>query len=104
MLRTLTVSCGLAVLAGAASAETAAQKAERCAAQADIVTSAVDARQEGRDAQATKAMMEAADSGIPARYAPGITPLVEWVFTLPEDQLALDVGGAFEKQCLDFSQ
>ena len=104
MLRILTLCCGLAALAGAASAETAAQKAERCAAQADIVTSAIDARTQGRDAPATKAMLEAEDSGIPARYAPGIAPLVEWVFTLPEDQLALDVGGAFEKQCLDFSQ
>lgn len=104
MLRLLTLSCGLALLAGAASAETAAQKAERCSAQADIVARAVEAREQGRDLSATKAMLEAADSGVPARYTPGIMPLVEWVFTLPQDQLALDVSGAFEKQCLDFSQ
>ncbi len=104
MLRFMTLSCGLALLAGAASAETEAQKAERCAAQADIVTQAVDARAQGRDAPGTKEMLTAADSRVPARYAPGITPLVEWVFTLPQDQLTLDVGGAFEKQCLEFSQ
>jgi len=104
MLRFLTFSCGLAVMAGAACAETEAQKAERCAAQADIVTQAVTAREEGRDMSAVKATLSGKDSSVPSKYAPGITPLVEWVFTLPEDQLELDVGSAFEKQCLDFSQ
>ena len=79
-----------------ALAETRKERAARCAAQADIVAQAVEMR---RKMKSEKKVRAALGQTIDAKYAPSITPLVGFVFTLPRKDLKSDVAGAFTKQC-----
>ena len=104
MLRLLILSSGLALSGVAASAETDAQKAERCAEQGAIATRIVAARQDGAAAQEATSALTSADSGVAARFRPTVAPLVEWIYSLPEAQLSADIGAALEQQCMAFEQ
>ena len=104
MFRLLILSSGLALWGMAATAETAAEKAERCAEQGAIANRIAEARQDGAGADEAMAAMTADDSGVAARFVPTVAPLVEWIYGLPEDQLGLDIGAALKAQCLEFDQ
>lgn len=96
---------GLVALAFAASdvgAETDAERATRCEGQAAIVARAVDLRAGGADQAGTIVRLEASDSGIDPKYAPSISVLVGWIYTLPTDQLTADTVTAFQTQCLGY--
>lgn len=93
---------GLALGATAALAETDAERATRCTGQAQIVSQAVDLRAGGSDQSGTIARLEGSDSGIDPKYAPSISVLVGWIYTLPTDQLTPATAAAFETQCLGY--
>ena len=92
----------LALGASTALAETDAERAIRCAGQAQIVAQAVDLRAGGGDQAGTIARLEAIDSGIDAKYVPSVSVLVGWIYTLPTDQLTAETATAFETQCLGY--
>lgn len=97
------VAAGLLALAGtSAIAETDAERAARCAGQAQIVARAVDLRAGGSDAEGTTSQLEASDSGIDPKYAPSVSVLVGWIYTLPPEQMTAEVATAFETQCLGY--
>jgi hypothetical protein len=96
---------GLVALAFGASeafAETDAERSTRCEGQTMIVTRAVDLRASGTDQPGTIARLEASDSGIDPKYAPSISVLVGWIYTLPTDQLTAETASAFQTQCLGY--
>lgn len=98
----LTATTALAIGTVAASAETDAERATRCTGQAQIVSQAVDLRASGTDQAATISRLEASDSGIDPKYAPSISVLVGWIYTLPTEQLTPATATAFETQCLGY--
>lgn len=106
MMRAIALSAlcltSLTFSASLASAETDAERATRCEGQAMIVTRAVDLRAGGADQPAAIARLEASDSGIDPRYAPSVSVLVGWIYTLPTDQLTADTASAFQTQCLGY--
>jgi hypothetical protein len=86
----------------AAHAESDAERAARCAGQAQIVARAVSLRAGGSDEGGATAQLEASDSGIDPKYAPSVSILVGWIYTLPTDQMTPEVATAFEAQCLGY--
>ena len=70
-----------------------------CAPTGEIVASAVDARKAGEDSPATITTITAEMTGDMAVYAPAVQPLVDWVYSLDEAQLAEDVAGSYVTQC-----
>ncbi|WP_113911966.1 DNA primase [Roseovarius dicentrarchi] len=83
----------------AAPALAAGKAAENCAVTSGIVADAVAQRVSGRaQADATATL---ADGDIAARFVPAVQPLVEWVYTLPQDQLTGDAAAAFQAACLE---
>ncbi|WP_232796497.1 hypothetical protein [Roseovarius salinarum] len=102
MLSTL---AGLLMLAPlAAVAETAEERAARCAAQADLVSEAVVLRSDGADKTRAVERIKAGDNAAAERYPSTVSVLVGWVYTLPDDQLTADAASAFEKSCVAFEQ
>ena len=101
VLSTLTLT-GFALGATSASAETDAERAARCTGQAQIVSSAVALRSGGADQNGALARLEGSDSGIDPKYAPSISVLVGWVYSLPADQMTAETAAAFETQCLGY--
>ena len=93
---------GLFLAASPASAESDAERAQRCAGQANIVARAVDLRADGTDQGAALSRLEASDSGIDPKYAPSVSVLVGWIYTLPTDQLTPETSIAFQTQCLGY--
>ena len=98
----LTTAMLLALGGTAAMAESDAERAARCAGQAQIVARAVDLRAGGADAAATTAQLEGSDSGLDPKYAPSVSVLVGWLYTLPPEQMTPEVATAFETQCLGY--
>ena len=94
---------GLTLSSPAALAETAAERAARCAGQAWIVGRAVDLRVQGTEESRAASSIGASDSGLDPKYAPGVTVLVGWVYSLPKDQLTAEAATAFEAQCLAYT-
>jgi len=92
----------LVLLASPALAETTEEKADRCGAQKGIVDLAVVQRGLGADAKAVEKDLTKGENAVDEKYAPSVSPLVEWVFTLPEEQLVPEVGEAFETSCLAY--
>lgn len=88
-----------AVLAGQASAETAAERKARCAAQAEIVQQAVTLRAEGKRENGTIRTITRTRKGLAAPYTEAISPLTGWVYTLSDAQLRGDVAGEFRSAC-----
>ncbi|MCZ4353322.1 hypothetical protein O4H61_12405 [Roseovarius aestuarii] len=77
-----------------------AGKAENCAATAGIVADAVAQRADGKDLSDTVAFLGSDAGGVKARYREAVPALVDWVYTLPEDQLTDAAPKAFEDACL----
>ena len=97
------ITASLLALGGSVvHAETDAERAMRCAVQAQIVAQAVDLRAGGTDQTGTMAQLEGSDSGIDPKYAPSISVLVGWIYTLPTEQMTPEVATAFETQCLGY--
>ncbi|WP_353472828.1 hypothetical protein PVT71_02005 [Salipiger sp. H15] len=87
------VILGLA-LAAATPVSAQSDKAARCETSAKMVMEAVQARKDGIPQKRTERELRRAldrDAG---------TMLAQWIYGLPEDQLTLDVGRQWEKQCL----
>jgi hypothetical protein len=97
------ITASLLVVTGTvAIAETDAERAARCAGQAQIVAQAVDLRAGGTDEAGATSRLEASDSGIDPKYAPSVSVLVGWIYTLPPEQMTAEVATAFETQCLGY--
>ncbi|MCA0998404.1 hypothetical protein [Alloyangia pacifica] len=92
-MRNLVVFFGL-VLAAATPASAQSDKAARCETSAKMVMEAVQARKDGISQKRTERELRRAldrDSG---------EMLAQWIYSLPENQLTLDVGRSWEQQCL----
>lgn len=95
-MRTLVVF-GLVLAAAmpvSAKSDTQGDKAARCETSAKMVMEAVQARKDGIPQKRTERELRRAldrDAG---------SMLAQWIYTLPEEQLTLDVGRSWEQQCL----
>ncbi|SFA70597.1 hypothetical protein SAMN05421688_0235 [Poseidonocella pacifica] len=72
---------------------------DSCAIQGDIVGQARTLRRGGTDEKTTSARISAELSGAGAAFRPAVPLLVDWVFSLPEGQLAADVAEEYEATC-----
>lgn len=70
-----------------------------CAPTGEIVALAVEARKSGEEAPAAITAITAEMTGDLSTYAPAVQPLVDWVYSLDEAQLAEDVAGSYVTQC-----
>jgi hypothetical protein len=71
-----------------------------CATSADIVDSAVEARRDGvRQRKAIRTIGNDL-AGDAAPYKAAVEPIVNWVYTLEDEQMSQDVAAAYEKACL----
>ena len=71
-----------------------------CTVSGEIVQAAVEARAAGtQDAEAARQISKTL-TGDKEAYQPAVGPLVSWVYTLPEEQLAEDVAGVYLEACL----
>ncbi|SEK95733.1 hypothetical protein SAMN05443999_1038 [Roseovarius azorensis] len=70
-----------------------------CAPSGRIVQAAVEARIEGQDSVAAiRAISDALPEDKKA-YEPAVQPLVDWVYTLPAEQLGAEVAEAYIAAC-----
>lgn len=90
----LTVTAALCLLPAMALAEN-----PMCVPTGEIVAKAVEARKSGTEAPAAITAITAEMTGDMAPYAPAVQPLVDWVYTLDEADLAKDVAGSYVTQC-----
>ncbi|SFD45450.1 hypothetical protein [Roseivivax sediminis] len=81
-------------------AATAQDKAEECNLQADMVMAVVNSRGEGVGAEEAVETVQSNLSGPEAKYASVVPAVVDWVYTLPEDQLGDGVGQSWVEACL----
>ena len=95
-MRLLIIACLTLATAMPAAAETAKERAERCAAQAAIVGQAVEMRTKRKSEDKVK---ETILETIDPRYVPSVPMLVGYVYTLHRKDLKLDVQASFEAQC-----
>ncbi|EAQ24952.1 MULTISPECIES: hypothetical protein [unclassified Roseovarius] len=70
-----------------------------CAPTGEIVGRAVEARKSGEDAPETITAISADMVGDLAAYEPAVQPLVDWVYSLTEAEMAEDVAGSYVAQC-----
>ncbi|WP_319824352.1 hypothetical protein [Thalassovita sp.] len=103
MFRALTFAAAC-LLAGPALAETADQKADRCALQAGIVRDAIGHRtgNTGQDRAARRILKSDPVKG--TKYESNVDVLVAWVYTLPDAHLTGETVTTFEQACLAFQQ
>lgn len=88
-------------IAAPAVSETEQERADRCAAQTEIVLQAVEMRQKRRSEEQTKnAILDTTDEGL----APSVPLLVGFVYTLHRSDLKRDVSGSFLEQCNAYKQ
>lgn len=86
-----------ALLIGLCAAAHAQTGPASCAGQGAIVTEAVDARLTGATARQAR---RAIASTLPAAaLKPAVPLLVEWVYSLPPEQLTPDAGPAYAAAC-----
>ena len=90
----------LIALALSFAAPAFAGKAENCAATAGIVNDAVAQRADGKYMAVTVSFLGSDAGGIASKYREAVPALVDWVYTLPEDQLTEAAAKAFEDACL----
>jgi len=89
----------LALLLCAASPSLAGEAGNRgCAATSAIVADAVTLRAGGADQAKTLATIQAKVSD--PKYAAIVPPLLDWVYTLPQDQLTSEAATAYKQACL----
>ncbi|HEY9038778.1 MAG TPA: hypothetical protein VIN05_07535 [Roseovarius sp.] len=92
--------CALLILTAVPPALAAGSVGEVCAKTAAIVANAAAMRTKGSAQADTLAALTASD--LEARFVPAVQPLVEWVYTLPADQLPDEIASAaFETACLE---
>ncbi|RKF16538.1 DNA primase [Roseovarius spongiae] len=96
MQRIFALALAALVLPGGALAD----KAADCAATTGIVADAVNERSGGNTQQGAIDVLTSDEGGIEEKYAPAVPMLVEWVYTLPEDQLNDAVAESFSEACL----
>lgn len=78
----------------------AQDKAQLCAISAEIAGSAVAQRAAGEDKDKTAKAITADMTGDRANFAAAVPHIVDWVWTLPEDQLTDEVAEAYSIACL----
>ena len=71
-----------------------------CATSVDIVKAAVEARGAGTASPEAIEAISAEYTGDEARYQAAVQPLVDWVYSLSEDQLGDGVAEAYLAACL----
>ena len=77
----------------------AQDKQDLCENTAVMVGDAVIARADGATAQdAARTVRDNVDAG--SDYKGAVQPIVDWVYTLPEEQLTEAVSAAYKEQCL----
>ncbi len=79
----------------------AQDKADLCRVSSDIVGAAVIERQNG---QAADMAVKAVVASLPeeqSAYEAAVQPIVEWVYTLPQDQLGDEVATSYQAACLE---
>jgi hypothetical protein len=69
-----------------------------CIATAEIVAKAVVLRADGQSQEATAKALQAGD--IDEKYVAAVAPLVDWVYTLPQEQLTNEAASAYKDACL----
>lgn len=70
-----------------------------CAVFGEIVNDIVVERQDGKTMNPAMEAVAKSHSAKNARFVPTIPYLAEWVYSLPQDQLTVEAGSAFETQC-----
>lgn len=93
------LSCAPAAIGPAAFAQP--QTSELCAVSAGIVGHAVEQRRDGAALPAAQDAVIVSLGDDHAEYVPAVEPIVEWVYTLPEDQLTDEVAEAYAAACLE---
>ncbi|GGO50946.1 hypothetical protein SAMN05444398_101834 [Roseovarius pacificus] len=78
----------------------AQDKEAMCEKTADIVGKAVTSRADGAAAEATVKAVTGTIGDADARYRPAVQPIVDWVYTLPEELLSDEVEVSYKEQCL----
>lgn len=71
-----------------------------CATSGDIVTAAVEARGAGSTSPEAIKAISADYTGDKSRYQPAVQPLVDWVYSLSDEQLGDGVSEAYVAACL----
>lgn len=95
----MTRLAAIAVALIAATPIAAQDKQDLCENTAMIVDDAVTARADGASAQdAASTVRDTMDTD--SAYTGAVQPIVDWVYTLPEDQLTDAVAVAYKEQCL----
>lgn len=95
----MTRLAAIAVALIATTPALAQDKQDLCENTAVIVGNAVIARADGASAKnAASTVRDAMDSD--SAYKGAVQPIVDWVYTLPEDQLTDAVADAYQEQCL----
>ena len=84
-----------------ASPLAAQDKQTLCAVSADIVDAAVTARAGGAGDGAAIRQIADGLNGDKAAFKPAVEPIVNWVYTLPEDQLDGKVAEVYKETCLN---
>lgn len=83
-----------------ASPVLAQEKEALCKATSDIAGDAVTERLAGATQdEAVAAIVGGLDEG-EAEYAAAVSPIVDWVYTLPDEHLTDEVQPAYEAACL----
>ncbi|MCW9042228.1 MAG: hypothetical protein OQK05_02695 [Pseudopelagicola sp.] len=78
-----------------------ADKAEDCQMQADIVSRAVELRQERtRQAKTVEIMASGEDAAVAEKYLGAVPHIVDWVYSLKRKELKLDPGASYYEACL----
>ncbi|MFK7940880.1 MAG: DNA primase [Roseovarius sp.] len=93
----LRLALSLVILAAPATAQDTTQL---CSVSADIAGAAVSQRASGQDKPDTVSAITGDLQGDTAGFAAAVPHIVDWVWTLPEDQLTDEVAEAYEAACL----
>ena len=78
----------------------AQDKQTLCTTSAEIVDTAVTARADGAKERAVIRDITGTLDGDKAVFKPAVEPIVNWVYTLPEDQLTDEVATVYKDTCL----
>lgn len=71
---------------------------EACAATTGVVADAIELRANGQSQADVATVLEGSD--LDPQYLATITPLVAWVYNLPQDQLNAQAVSAYNDACL----
>jgi hypothetical protein len=78
----------------------AQDKTQLCTVSAEIAGAAVAQRAAGEGKDKTAEAIAANMTGERANFGAAVPHIVDWVWTLPEDQLTDEVAAAYETACL----